>query len=168
MKLDEAKTAFVDQWGAMSTSWGIPRSMAQVHAVLLISPSAMNTDEIMAATTFSRGNVSMSVKDLVAWGLIHKQFKSGDRRDYYEAEKDMWIVMRRIITERKRRELSPLIRQLDQLSQVKDKKADSSELMAFKSVVKDIHDMSSATDNFLNLFTDAKKAKIIKWVSKLG
>lgn len=110
----------------------------------------------------------MSVKDLVAWGLIHKQFKSGDRRDYYEAEKDMWIVMRRIITERKRRELSPLIRQLDQLSQVKDKKADSSELMAFKSVVKDIHDMSSATDNFLNLFTDAKKAKIIKWVSKLG
>lgn len=168
MKLDQAKAAFIDQWGAMSSSWGIPRSMAQVHAVLLVSHEALNTDDIMSATKFSRGNVSMSVKDLVEWGLIYKVFKSGDRRDYYEAEKDMWIVMRRIIAERKRKELSPVIRQIERLSDVSDKDANPHELLAFKSVLKDIHDMGKSTDNFLNLFIDAKKAKIIKWVSKLG
>ncbi len=65
MNLEQAKIAFIDQWGAMASVWGVPRSMTQIYALLLIQPHAMNTDDIMAELSLSRGNISMSMKDLI-------------------------------------------------------------------------------------------------------
>ena len=167
MKLEEAKTAFIDQWGAMATAWGIPRSMAQIYAQLLVHPQAMNTDELMSALSISRGNISMSLKSLVEWGLVHKVFKSGDRKDYYEAEKDMWIAMGRIVAERKRLELDPALRQLDRLRKIKDNSADPDELLAFNQSIGNVLEMAQTVDNFLSTIENTKKLKLIKWLNKL-
>ena len=151
----------------MASTWGVPRSMSQIYALLLIQSEPLNTDDIMAGLSISRGNISMSMKDLMEWGLVYKVFKAGDRKDYYEAEKDMWIALRRIVQERKRKELDPAMRQIARLKSVKDSDADPDELLAFSSAIKNVIDMGQTVDNFLDNITDTKKVKIFKWLNKL-
>lgn len=167
MKLNEARGAFIDQWGALASSWGVPRSVTQIYALLLVNPAAMNTDEIIEALGLSRGNISMSMKELIEWGLIYKVYKPGDRKDYFEAEKDMWIAIRRIMAERKRKELDPILRQIDRLTTVKDGQADPDEVLAFNTAIKNIRDMGQTVDGFLDSMSKTKKVKFYKWLNKI-
>ena len=167
MNLEQAKVTFIDQWGAMASVWGVPRSMSQVYALLLIQSKPLNTDDMMEALSVSRGNISMTMKDLMEWGLVYKVFKPGDRKDYYEAEKDMWIALRRIVEERKRKELDPMMRQLERLSQIKGDGGNSEELLAFNSALNNVIEMGSTVDNFLGVVTSKKKVKIFKWLNKI-
>jgi len=115
MKFDEAKKTFIQTWGTLGSEWGINRTMAQIHALLLISPSPVTTDEIMEELQISRGNANMNLRDLIGWNLIRKELMPADRKEYFVAEKDIWEVARRIATERKRREIEPVKQVLSKL-----------------------------------------------------
>lgn len=87
--LAEAKIQFIHLWGMSGTSWGVSKPLAQVHALLLVSPVALSTEGIMAQLIISRGNASMTVRELLDWGLIYKELRLGERREFFEAEKDI-------------------------------------------------------------------------------
>ena len=152
MTLDEGKQKFLQSWGALGSSWGINRTMAQIHALLLISPEALSADEIMADLQISRGNATMNIRALIDWGLVFKELKPGERKEFFIAEKDMWEVVKCIITQRKKRELEPMLKVLDELSSVTD---ESKEGEAFAEVIKDIKLFSSKADSTLETLTKA-------------
>jgi DNA-binding transcriptional regulator GbsR (MarR family) len=108
-ELEQARDRFVQAWGQMGPSWGISRTMAEVHALLYIVGEALNTDEVMERLKISRGNASMSLRALVEWGLVSRVHKRGDRKEYFEADQDAWSIARTIIRERLRREILPLL-----------------------------------------------------------
>ncbi len=137
MKLDEAKQQFIQNWGALGTQWGINRTMAQIHALLLVSPDPLSADEIMSQLQISRGNTNMNVRDLIDWGIVEKVLKPGERREYFSAEKDIWKVAMRIVRERKRREVEPILNALQQLKEV-EKEGNEKEVKEFTNVITDI------------------------------
>jgi len=108
-KLKHARDEFVAQWGALGTQWGINRTMAQIHALLMTAPLALTTDDVMAELEISRGNAHSNLKELVAWGLIRMVVKKGERREFFEAEKDVWQIFTIVARERKRREIEPAL-----------------------------------------------------------
>lgn len=116
--LREAQDRFIASWGRMGSVWGISRTMAEVHALLYITGSPLCTDDIMARLGVSRGNVSMSVRSLLEWGVIEKVRLTGDRKEYYSAEQDVWSMMRAIARERIKREVDPLLDALDEISEL--------------------------------------------------
>jgi len=111
-QLKAARERFVALWGQMAANWGIPRTMAEVHALLLIAGEPMNADEIMDALRISRGSTSMTLKALQEWGVISRVHQRGDRKEYFQAEQDVWKLFRTIMRERKKREIDPLIEAL--------------------------------------------------------
>lgn len=110
--LEEARDSFIGQWGAMGTAWGISRTMAQVHALLLSSREPLTTDAIMEELKISRGNANTTLRELVGWGLVRSQFYKGDRKEYFTAESDIWKMFCIIARERKRREIEPALQVL--------------------------------------------------------
>jgi DNA-binding transcriptional regulator GbsR (MarR family) len=103
MKLTDAKQQFINSWGAFGTQWGINRTMAQIHALLLVTPDNLTQDDIMEQLSISRGNVNMNIRDLIGWGLVERVIVSGERKEYFTADKDIWKVATQIIKERKKR-----------------------------------------------------------------
>jgi DNA-binding transcriptional regulator GbsR (MarR family) len=108
-QLKQARDEFVAQWGAMGTQWGINRTMAQIHALLMTVPGSLSTDEVMEQLAISRGNAHANLKELVAWGLVRVVVRKGERREYFEAEKDVWKIFTTVARERKRREIEPAL-----------------------------------------------------------
>jgi DNA-binding transcriptional regulator GbsR (MarR family) len=147
MELDEAKDRFIQSWGALGTNWGVSRTMAQIHALLLLAPEAMSADEVMEALSVSRGNANMNIRALIDWGLVYKELKPGERKEYFVAEKDIWEVVKRIIIQRKKKELEPMLRVLDEVSGVEGADPDSEE---FRNVVRDIKLFSNKADSTLD------------------
>ncbi len=90
MKLTEAKQQFISSWGAFGTHWGINRTMAQVHALLMTSSQPLSQDDIMEQLEVSRGNVNMNIRDLISWGLVDRVLIPGERKEFFTAEKDIW------------------------------------------------------------------------------
>ena len=118
---ESARDQFVVQWGSLGTQWGINRTMAQIHALLITAPEPMSTDEVMDKLEISRGNAHTNLKELVSWNLVRILSKKGDRKEYFEAEKDIWTIFITIAKERRRREIDPAIRLLrDCAAQTKD------------------------------------------------
>ena len=124
MKLQEARQHFISSWGAFGTHWGINRTMAQIHALLLISADPMTQDDMMEQLNISRGNVNMNIRELINWGLAERVLVTGERKEYFTAEKDIWKVVRQIVKERKKRELEPMLQLLDKLENVERDKRD--------------------------------------------
>lgn len=110
--LTEAQDRFVAAWGQMGSSWGISRTMAEVHALLYITGDPLNTDDIMERLQISRGNASMSLRALLDWGIVSRTHKRGDRKEYFEAEQDVWAMFRAVVRERMKREVDPLLASL--------------------------------------------------------
>ena len=111
--LQEARERFIALWGQMGSSWGIPRTMAQVHALLFIVGRPMNTDEVMEGLAISRGNASMTLRRLVDWGIVSRVHHRGDRKEYFLAELDVWKMFRTILAQRKKQEIDPLLEELE-------------------------------------------------------
>ena len=110
--LGTAQQQFILHWGEMSSRWGINRSMAQIHALLYLSSRPLDAEEIHTTLSLARSNVSTSLRELKAWGLVRVVHQLGDRRDYYESTKDVWEMFRTILERRKRSEIDPTIRML--------------------------------------------------------
>lgn len=113
--LPASKKAFVETWGEMGPTWGINRTMAQIHALLMVSDEALSTDEVMAHLRISRGNANTNLRELVSWSLVHKVVRLGERREFFEAEKQTWRIFCNIARERKRREIDPLTEKLNRI-----------------------------------------------------
>jgi DNA-binding transcriptional regulator GbsR (MarR family) len=110
--LRRAQDEFIAAWGKMGSTWGISRTMAEIHALLYITGTPLNTDDVMERLAISRGNASMSLRALVEWGIVSRVHRRGDRKEYYEAEHDAWALVRNVIRERLRREVHPLLASL--------------------------------------------------------
>src|SRR5213080_4006031 len=108
-RLKDVEEQFVDLWRSMSSLWGISPTMAEIHGLLYITGAALSMDDIMARLNISRGNVSMNLTKLVEWGLVRPVHKRGDRRDYYESLSDVWEMFTLVATQRKRREVDPIL-----------------------------------------------------------
>jgi DNA-binding transcriptional regulator GbsR (MarR family) len=103
---------FVLHWGEMGSCWGINRSVAQVHALLYAAAEPLNAEDIAGTLEMARSNVSNSLKELQAWGIVRVVHKMGDRRDHYESLSDVWEMFRIVLAERHRREVEPTLRVL--------------------------------------------------------
>lgn len=123
--LREGQDEFVSTWGQMGATWGIPRTMAEIHALLFIVGHAMCTDGIMERLGISRGSASMSLKSLLDWGIVSRTHKRGDRKEYFRAEQDVWKLFRTIIRERKRREIDPALSSLRHCRSLTEDSGDS-------------------------------------------
>lgn len=108
-RVAEAQERFIAAWGQMGSAWGISRTMAEIHALLYITGDALNTDEVMERLQISRGNASMSLRALQDWGIVTRVHRRGDRKEYFETERDVWALFKTIARERKKRELDPVL-----------------------------------------------------------
>lgn len=156
MNLAEAKQQFIGSWGAFGTQWGINRTMAQIHALLLVSAHPITQDEIMSELSISRGNVNMNIRELVGWGLVDRVIISGERKEFFTAEKDIWKVTTKIIKERKKRELDPMIKLLSQLEHIEGDKKDK-EVQQFTQVVASIKKLGLQADKTLDVMIKAEE-----------
>lgn len=111
--LQESKSLLVRRWGEMGGYWGINRTMAEVYALMFVSTQPLCTDDVMAQLHVSRGNASMNLRALVDWGLIRRVHKLGQRREFFEADADVWHMFETITRERRRREVEPIIQTVD-------------------------------------------------------
>ncbi len=139
---EETRENFISQWGVMGTQWGINRTMAQIHALLMTSVEPLSTDEVMAALDVSRGNAHTNLKELVSWGLLRIITKKGERKEYFEAEKDVWEMFRRITQERKRREIDPALAVLTRCKE-ESEGLDTEEAKAFHQQMKELEEFVS-------------------------
>lgn len=105
----DAQARFVEVWGRMGSAWGISRTMAEVHALLFITGRDLCTDDVMDRLNVSRGNASMTLRALTEWGIVQRVHKRGDRKEYFRAEQDVWTMFKTIASERKKRELDPVV-----------------------------------------------------------
>ena len=152
MQLDEAKNKYIQTWGSLATSWGINKTMAQVHALLLVSTKPLSAEDIMETLQISRGNVNMNVRALIDWGIVSKEFVVGERKEFFVADKDIWELFKQITKERKKREIEPVLKVLEDLQKVDDNTEDG---MQFKKV---LNDLSSVTNTVNNILDNAIKA----------
>jgi len=157
MELAEAKLKFIEAWGKLGSEWGINRTMAQVHALLLITPDSMTTEEIMETLSISRGNANMTLRDLIGWGLVEKQHKAGERKEYFYADKDTWNIARQVAKERRKRELDPVIKILDELSKVEGDVKDPA-FKTFNQSVTDINKLAKNVDKTLETMLKAEES----------
>ena len=125
-KLSPVQQKFILHWGEMGTKWGINRTVAQIHALLFMSPKPLHADDIVETLGVARSNVSTSLKELQGWGIVRRVHVMGDARDHFESMKEVWEMFRVVLDERKKREIDPTLTVLRAciLEAEKDKETD--------------------------------------------
>ena len=117
---DSVVRQFVEHWGMMARAWGINPTMGELFALMYITGTDWTAEELRSWLHVSRGNVSMNLRELLAWGVVRKLHRPGERRELYRAETEVWTLFRRILKERKRRELDPTLTVLDLIFQLSE------------------------------------------------
>ena len=159
MEYEKAKSELIAAWGTLGSSWGINRTMAMIHALLMISPEPLSTEEIMEELKISRGNANMNVRALMDWGLAEKRVKPGERREFFWSNKDIWQLARKVAEERKRRELDPILRVLNT---VQGAEGTGTEVETFNAVTKEMLTFASQSEMVLETFAKSKSNWLIK------
>lgn len=165
-RLEEARELFVSQWGALGGSWGVNRTMAQIHALLLVMPRPLSQDDVMESLGVSRGNASTNLRELVSWGLIRPVSVKGDRRDFYEAEKDVWKIFRALARERKKRETEPAARVLRQCLE-KTEGLKGEDAQAFREQISALADFVDLANNALDKVSGTAASRALPVLLKL-
>jgi DNA-binding transcriptional regulator GbsR (MarR family) len=164
-QLRAAKDEFITQWGAMGSAWGVNRIMAQIHALLMISTQPMTTDEIMEELKVSRGHANTNLRELCGWGLIRGIIPKGERKECFEAEKDVWKIFCIVVRERKRREIRPAINVLkDCCERTDDLKG--GEAVSFSKQVNALREFLEMTDGLLSKVARSEKSTVLPWALK--
>ncbi len=166
MKLQEGKEKFIQAWGTLGSNWGISRTMAQVHALLMVSPESLSADEIMEELQISRGNVNLNIRALIDWGLVFKEHKSGDRKEYFFAEKDVYKVFRQVVKERRKRELEPVFKVLEDVKVVEGDQKDPA-VKAFTETISGIRKFAGKADKALDTISRAEESWFLSALLKL-
>lgn len=165
MEFKEAKSKFIQTWGALGSQWGINKTMAQIHALLMVSQDALSMEDIMEELHISRGNTSMNLRSLMDWGIVYKEYKPGERKEYFSAEGNIDELARKIAKERSKREIKPTLRVLKDVSAIDT--SDSGEAAHFKAKTEELYDFVSRADNMLEKITEQKENWITKTIIKL-
>lgn len=165
MNIEQAKAKFIQSWGTFGSEWGINRTMAQIHALLLISPVALSTEEIMNELSVSRGNANMNLRSLMDWGIVYKELVPGERKEYFVAEKDIMKVARQISKERRKRELEPVLSVLSDIASINP--GQSKEGAELKKVAGNIHEVALRVDDVLDKFSRSDENWFYKMVLQL-
>ena len=165
MKLDEAKSKYIQAWGTLGTSWGINKAMAQIHALLLVSSEPLCTDTIMEVLSISRGNANMNIRALMDWGIVTKIHIPGERKEFFGSEKDVWQLARQVIKERRKRELEPVIKVLKEVSAIESD--GSVEVEEFKKMTTELEKFASKADTILENTIKAEENWFFKTVLRL-
>ena len=165
MEYQEAREKFIQAWGTLGSNWGINRSMAQIHALLLLATEPLSTEEIMDELKMSRGNVNMNVRALIDWGIVKKEHVPGERREYFSTGKDIWQLARQVSRERRRREIEPVLDVLEEVHQVEGE--NDKEVAEFRKVTKELFDFSSKVDGLIEKFTKSDQSWFYKLLMKL-
>jgi len=122
-QLRTAQDLFIRRWGEMGQTWGINRTMAEIHALLYIVALPLCTDDVMDRLNISRGNASVSLRALCDWGIVRRMHKRGERREYFESLSDVWEIFTIIAAERKRREMDPVLETIKQCRKMLDEQS---------------------------------------------
>lgn len=164
-RLEAARDEFVTQWGAMGSAWGVNRTMAQIHALLIVSPRPLSTDEIMEDLKISRGNAHMNLRDLVGWGLVRSVIRKGERKEFFEAEKEVWKMFCTVVRERKRREIRPAINVLKDCAERTDDLT-LPEAQAFHQQIKALAEFMELADGVLSKIARSEGSTVVPWALK--
>lgn len=174
---EASRNLFIRRWGEMAASWGISRTMAEIHALLYVATEPLCTDDIMEQLAVSRGSASMNLRELVKWGLIERVHRRGDRKEYFEAEKDVWQMFETIVRERRRREIQPIVETLDRcLVMIGDGKRGlrgqvRKDAEAYEKRFADILDFFEGMNSLFNLMTKVGRGglkPIVKTLAKFA
>ena len=165
MEFKEAKNKFVQSWGALGSQWGINKTMAQIHAFLMISNQAVSMEEIMEELHISRGNASMNLRALMDWGIVYKEYKTGERKEFFIAEKDLDELAVKISKERSKREIKPALKVLKEVSSININKTE--EEKHFVEQTTKLYDFVLKADNVLDKVTEYKDNWLAKLVVKI-
>lgn len=161
MEFKEAKNKFVQTWGALGSQWGINKTMAQIHALLMVSNEPISMEDVMEELQISRGNASMNLRALMDWGIVYKEYKAGERREFFTAEKDLDELAVKIARERSKREIRPALKVLKEVSSIK---ADATlEERHFVDQTTKLYDFVLKADNMLEKATEFKD----NWLGRL-
>jgi len=158
MEFKTAKDKFVQAWGTLGNKWGVNRTMSQIHALLLISHKPLSAEDVMGELSISRGNANMNLRALIDWNLVYREIIPGERRDFFVAEKDMYKVAMRILKERRKRELEPVVALLDEFQSVKGDTKDE-DVAEFKKMVGSLSDFTQNADKAVEKLVKAEE----KW-----
>ena len=158
---EESKNKFIQSWGQLGESWGITRTLAQIHALLLISDKPLTAEEIMESLGISRGNVSMSLKELLNWGIVFKESRPNDRKEYYRSEGDIWKLAVQVAKERRKRELDPVIKMLKEVKEIPNEENNPS-ILHFNKTIEQIEKFGLQADKTLELFIKASDSWFLK------
>ncbi|HRB71315.1 MULTISPECIES: GbsR/MarR family transcriptional regulator [Flavobacterium] len=165
MEFNEAKNKFVQTWGALGSQWGINKTMAQIHALLMVSAEPLSMEDIMEALHISRGNASMNLRGLMDWGIVYKEYKAGERKEFFTAEKDLDELAVKISQERSKREIKPALKILKEVSSIEGN--NSAEAKHFIEQTTKLHDFVLKADNVLDKITEYKDNWLTKLVIKI-
>lgn len=163
--LAESREEFINQWGILGNAWGVNRTMAQIHALLLVSTKPLSTDQVMEELQISRGNAHSNIKELVGWKLVRTVIVKGERKEFFEAEKDVWKIACTVGRERKRREVEPALNVLESCASA-TKKLKSEEAQAFHQQISELQEVVSLFDRVLEHGTKVGQSKMLKIFSK--
>jgi len=164
-KLSPVQQKFILHWGEMGTRWGINRTVAQIHALLYLSPKPLHAEEIADTLDVARSNVSNSLKELQGWGIVKLIHVLGDKRDHFESMHDVWEMFRMVLDERKKREIDPTMRMLREciVEAAEDKETDE----YAEQKLRELHDFFDITTAWYVQVRQWPTAAVVKFV-KLG
>jgi DNA-binding transcriptional regulator GbsR (MarR family) len=165
IELTDIQRRFLLHWGEMGTRWGINRTVAQVHALLYLSPRPLDAEEITDTLAVARSNVSGSLRELQTWGIVKMVHVMNDRRDHFEAMKDPWEMFRVVLDERKRREIDPTLAMLRET--LAEMKAKGDKDAATAERLEALRDFFEVTTNWYNLIRQWPTTTLIRFL-KLG
>lgn len=161
MDFKDAKNKFIQTWGALGSQWGINKTMAQIHALLMVSPDSISMEEIMDELQISRGNASMNLRALIDWGIVYKDYKAGERKEYFYAEKDLDEMAVKISKERSKREIKPALKVLKEVSSMEA--TTNKDEQHFVEQTGKLYDFVLQADNVLDKITEYKD----NWLAQL-
>lgn len=164
MEVNEAKEKFVQSWGSFGSAWGINKTMAQIHALLLTASDPLSTEDVMDYLKISRGNANMNLRALMDWGLVSKESKLGERKEFFLADKDVWNIARNIVRERRKKEIEPMIKVLEELKGVEGK---DEETETFRNLMEEIDQFADKADGMLDKFQRSDEHWFYKSLLKL-
>lgn len=175
--LEQARLLFIRRWGEMAASWGISRTMAEIHALLYLAPEPLCTDDVMEHLEVSRGSASTNLRQLENWGLVFRIHRRNDRKEYFEAETDVWQMFEIIIRERRRREVQPIVETIERclllVDEGRSKRGKSgrvgpTDVDAFQKRFTEIRDFTEAMNGVFNLVSKAGRSGLRPLVKQLA
>jgi len=172
-QLRTVQDLFIRRWGEMGQTWGINRTMAELHALLYIAAQPLCTDEVMERLNISRGNASMSLRALCDWGLIRRVHRRGERREYFESLSDVWEMFSIIAAERKRREIDPVLETIKQCQRMLEpaaigkSAARSAEIQVTRQRLQGMEEFMSVTNKIFQQFVGNARSGLSRVVKVL-